>query len=93
MGDQLSKCGRYCEARCILEGTFPSRFVVPSSEALSPIRLPVMLARWGHRALSLVLLVLSTPVHAVLNATEDASALVLSNDRLYASMNKITGVM
>lgn len=39
----------------------------------------------------LVFLVVRT--HAVLNATEDAKALVVANDRLYASVNKSTGIM
>lgn len=36
---------------------------------------------------------LITPTHAFLNATQDAHALVIANDRLYASVNKSTGVM
>jgi rhamnogalacturonan endolyase len=36
---------------------------------------------------------LITPAHGFLNATEDAKALVIANDRLYGSVNKSTGIM
>jgi rhamnogalacturonan endolyase len=36
---------------------------------------------------------LLTPAHGFLNATEDAKALVIANDRLYGSVNKSTGIM
>jgi hypothetical protein len=39
------------------------------------------------------LLLRFAPVHGFLNATEDAKALVIANDHLYASVNKSTGIM
>ncbi|KAG9659379.1 rhamnogalacturonate lyase, partial [Aureobasidium melanogenum] len=39
------------------------------------------------------LLLLVTPIQAFLNATENAKALIVANDRLYASVNKSTGIM
>lgn len=38
-------------------------------------------------------LLLITPIYGFSNATEDAKALVIANDRLYASVNKSTGIM
>ena len=52
-----------------------------------------MAALWALQALLLSCLFLTNPVQALLNATEDAKALVIANDRLYASVNKSTGIM
>lgn len=53
-----------------------------------------MAAIWTAQLVLLSCLsVLITPTQAFLNATEDAKALVLTNDRLYASVNKSTGIM
>lgn len=38
-------------------------------------------------------LLLCNPIHAFMNATANAKALVIANDRLYASVNKSTGIM
>lgn len=38
-------------------------------------------------------LLIGGPVYGFLNATQDASRLVIANDRLYASVNKSTGAM
>jgi hypothetical protein len=47
----------------------------------------------GHvRSVSLLALLLS-PAVAILNATEDSKQLVLSNDHLYAAVNKSTGAI
>lgn len=39
------------------------------------------------------LLMFITPIQGFLNATENAKALVIANDRLYASVNRSTGIM
>lgn len=39
------------------------------------------------------LLMFITPTQGFLNATENAKALVIANDRLYASVNRSTGIM